>query len=228
MPKRNWVRLPTGWIEDGGLKSFTWRNRGIDSLAALMVLIAIAHRADQTTGEVRVTYNDLVLATGLSRTSVAAGLGKLEGRYIEKRSQSVYSLVDFSPQGGWAVLPYERLYNPRGQIAFFKELKKRKAIELNALKLYPLFVARRDRDTNQAHISYDKIEDYTGIARDDIKPAISFLLHAAMIYYEPVQSVAHSGRISHAYRIIGYDSFRNPATTGSADRLFGMPVEENT
>jgi hypothetical protein len=227
MAKRNWVRLPTGWIEDGGLKSFTWRDRGIDSLAALMLLIAIAHRADQATGEVRVTYNDLVLATGLSRTSVAAGLGKLEGRLIEKHSQSMYSLTAFDPHGGWAILPYERLYTPRGQIKFFQDLKKRKAIELNALKLYLLFVARRDRDTNQAHISYDKIEAYTGIARDDIKPAISFLLHAGMIYYEPVQSLAHSGRLSHAYRIIGYDSYRNPATTGSAGRLFGVAIDED-
>ena len=45
--------------------------------------------------------------------------------------------------------------------------------ELHALKLYYLFARRRSNETNMAHLSYDKIEEYAGIERHRIKPAIA-------------------------------------------------------
>jgi hypothetical protein len=47
--------------------------------------------------------------------------------------------------------------------------------ELHALKLYYLFARRRSNQTNMAHLSYDTIEEFTGIERTRIRRAISFL-----------------------------------------------------
>jgi len=33
---RKWVKLPSRWIENGGLKKFLWKNGGSDNTAAPM------------------------------------------------------------------------------------------------------------------------------------------------------------------------------------------------
>jgi hypothetical protein len=66
---RDWARLPSRWIENGGLKNFKWRRDGEGSanVAALMMLAVIAHHADQS-GAATLTYDDLSdLLGGLSR-----------------------------------------------------------------------------------------------------------------------------------------------------------------
>jgi hypothetical protein len=49
MAMRDWVRLPSRWIEDGGLSDLEWgvgKPSGSDYTAALMVLAPLAHHAD--------------------------------------------------------------------------------------------------------------------------------------------------------------------------------------
>lgn len=61
MKKREWVRLPSKWIEDGGLKQLQWTNSeasGSNNIAALMVLAPIAHHADDE-GMAICTYDRL-------------------------------------------------------------------------------------------------------------------------------------------------------------------------
>ena len=53
---REWVRLPSTWIEAGGLREFRWRPGGADNVAALLALSVIAHNADDT-GTARATSN---------------------------------------------------------------------------------------------------------------------------------------------------------------------------
>ena len=67
MRMRDWVRLPSRWIEDGGLQELHWTKSGAsgsDNAAALMVLAPIAHVADDD-GVATCTYDRLTLATGL-------------------------------------------------------------------------------------------------------------------------------------------------------------------
>jgi hypothetical protein len=76
MRLQDWVRLPSRWIEDGGLQDLQWAGSpasGSDNAAALMVLAPIAHVADEK-GVATCTYDRLTLATGLSRAKVANGL----------------------------------------------------------------------------------------------------------------------------------------------------------
>src|ERR1035438_4065606 len=70
----------------------------------------------------------------------------------------------------------------------FDDFRLRNATELNALKLFFLFVAQRGRDTNMANIGYDKIEEYTAIDRSKIKAAISRLVTIPLVYVEQVPS----------------------------------------
>jgi hypothetical protein len=216
MALKEWVRLPTDWIQERGLRGFRWaKGEGSDQAAALMALMPIAHHADEDTGAAKLTYQQLEICTGLSRTKIAAGLRVLTGRGLIERSgaqQNHFQLVGYTKAGGWGKLPTKRLYNKSQSIAFFDEIKLRKPAELHALKLYYLFVARRDNDTNLANISYDAIEDYTGIERNAIKPALSLLAANALVHIEHVPSKIYG--FANAYRLAHLETHRNMGTTG--------------
>ena len=59
-----------------------------------------------------------------------------------------------NPTGGWAKLPYKSMYSA-STIAAFTDFQLRRVAELDALKLFFLFVARRDRENNVANIGYE-------------------------------------------------------------------------
>ena len=53
-----WTKLPSRWIEDGGLEAFRWtQGKGADNLAALMGLTVISHHVDPDSGVARLTYD---------------------------------------------------------------------------------------------------------------------------------------------------------------------------
>jgi hypothetical protein len=179
MVTRRWVRLPTAWITDGGLATMIWKSGGdgSDNTAALMALTAIAHLADDQTGIARATYDDLCEVTGLSRVKLSNGLQILESADVLKMNpegRSTYKLVGYDLNGGWAMFPAKSMYSG-GKIAAFEDFKLRRRTELHALKLFFLFVAYRDRNSNLTNIGYDKIEKYAGVKRERIKAAISLL-----------------------------------------------------
>lgn len=215
----DWVRLPTQWVQDGGLKELRWdAGQGADNVAALMVLIALAHRAEANSGEGYATYDDLMRATGLSRAKIAKGLDVLTTRNLVSRGargRSSFDLVDYDLSRGWAKLPARPLYCGE-RIMAFADFHLRKAAELNALKLYLLFIARRDNGTNLAQISYDKISAYTGLDRNRIKQALTLLAIGNLVHVERVPSDANHFAVSNAYRITHIDSYAHMGTRGRA------------
>jgi hypothetical protein len=218
MALREWVRLPTDWIiQEGGLRRFRWaQDTGSNNIAALMSLAVIAHHAEDESGNARVTYDTFCTATSLSRAKIAGGLAVLEKLEIVSRNElgrSGYGLANYRLQGGWGKLPADGLY--RGdRIDAFEAFHLRRAVELNALKIYFLVVAARNNKTNVAHIGYEKISEHTGIAGNKIKPAISFLAVLSLVYVEQVPSKQSEYGISHAYRLAHLDSYRHMGTTG--------------
>jgi len=218
MKPTDWVRLPSGWIGADGLKEFKWAHggRGADQLASLMTLIVIAHTVDPETGICRMTYNDLTKRACLSRAKVAKALKWLQERQLitrpADRGRSVIGLANYD-QVPWAKLPFRGMYE-EGRIRAFDEFKLRNVIELDALKLFLLFAQRRDQSTNLAIIGYDKIEEYTGIARVRIKSAISFLVSHRLIHVEQIPSRQTDFGISHAYRLVGVDPRIHMGTRG--------------
>ena len=213
----DWVRLPSEWIQKKGLRQLQWTGdrQGSDNTAALMALAAIAHRADNQTGDARLTYDQLCKATGLSRGKLSDGLDVLERIKVVERSpngRSTFRLTNFGKESPWAKLPAKRLYSA-GRIFPFDDFKLRSAAELNALKLYFLFAARRGQDTNMANISFDKIEEYADINRRHIKAGTSVLAALGLVYVEHLPSTNDYG-VANAYRLAGLDPYVHMGTRG--------------
>jgi predicted transcriptional regulator len=218
MALREWVRLPTDWIiQEGGLRQLRWtKENGSDNVAALMSLAVIAHHAEDDSGSSKLTYDTMCMATGLSRAKVSGGLTVLEKLNIVSRNtpgRSTYRLINYRTQGGWGKLPASGLYRGN-QIEAFEVFHLRKAVELNALKLYFLFVAARNSATNLARIGYDKIHDHTGVAPNKIRHSLSLLAAVGLVFVEHVPSKQSEFGISNAYRLAHVDSYKHMGTTG--------------
>jgi len=218
MKLRKWVRLPSNWILQKGLTVLHWDGdgRGSDNTAALMTLIAIAHHASPESGVASLTYDALCSVTSLSRAKLSNGLDVLEHISVVERTpegRSSYKLSKFSLDGGWAMLPAESMYSS-SRISAFDHFHLRNATELNALKLFLLFVGQRGRDTNMANIGYDKIVEYTAIDRSTIKAAISRLAAITLVYVEQVPSRKNELGFANAYRIVGLNPYKHMGTMG--------------
>ena len=143
------------------------------------------HVADDD-GVATCTYDKLTLASGLSRTKVANGLSVLASLGVIERQpagRSTLQLSNFGNGHSWSKLPARKLYSG-GRIVAFQHFTLRSMSELHALKLYYLIARRRSNETNMAHLSYDKIEEYAAIERHRIKAAISVLLNAGLAHVE--------------------------------------------
>jgi hypothetical protein len=221
----DWVKLPSAWINERGLSSFKWAHggAGADQIAALMILTVITHDADRDSGRARVTYEDFCARTDLSRAKVSNGLSVLGDRGLVERpaeaGQSVFQLANFSPGGGWAKFPAKSMYAGE-RIRAFADFRLRKVVELDALKLFFLMVARRDNRTNLANISYPTIEQYSGIPNVRIKSAISYLASHSLVYVDQIPSRSSEHGVANAYRIVGIDSRNHMGTRGR--EAFGL------
>ncbi len=217
---KDWVRLPSEWILHGGLKEMKWESgQGSGNTAALMVLTAIAHHSDDY-GLAKLTYEKLTDITTLSRDKVSEGLDILEKLKIidrQPRGRSTYQLTEYRVEEGWVKLPARNLYSSESIIAF-RELRLRRAVELYALKLFFLFLAMRDRKTNIASIGYDKISEYSGVKRNFIKSAISFLTLHQLVYVEPQTRQSNDQGIYNAYRIVHLEPYNHVGTKGYRER----------
>jgi hypothetical protein len=220
---RDWVKLPNVWIEDGGLRDFQWkRGRGANELAALMVLAVIGHHADPEEGIAQLTYDHLQWKAALSRAKIAAGLKILGEREIVEprpKGRGSYRLAGYDPHKGWAKLPARGLYR-NGSVAAFDHFNLRRPAKLNALKLYFLFASRRDRKTNMAKISYEKIEEFAGVPRNRIREALSVLAANGLVHIEHAASQIYEHGVANAYRLAHLDGSRHMGTTGR--RLEGL------
>src|SRR5439155_16829213 len=123
-------------------------------------------------------------------------------------ARSTYKLANYNAAGGWAKFPSKSMYSS-GTIAAFTDFQLRRVAELDALKLFFLMVARRDRQMNFASIGYEKIEEYTDIRRVRIKTAISFLASRSLLYVERLPSTVSPEGVSNAYRFVGVEPYKH-------------------
>lgn len=216
--KRNfpeWVKMPIKWINDGKLKSLKWtKEEGSKNESALIVLMVMFHCMDNETGIVSLTYEELLTKTNLSRSMVASAidilckLGLIQKNF-EKRS--VYKIIEFNPKEKWAKLPAKKMYFNEG-VKGFSDFTKRNKIELDAIKLYFLFIFGRDRNENICWISYDKIQEKIDLKRENIKKAISILCINHLIVVD--QKRTEKNLIKQGYRIVGISDYTHSGTLG--------------
>lgn len=193
------------------LKQMKLRAYGVaDQVAAMMLYIVFVHRANTKItidrpilGECSLTYSHLGEITGLSRAKISAGIKLLDKIGLigvnrdERNDKYIVSNYPADGESGWAKLPAKGLCKEldRGKksgdndgeipkylkIDVFHKFKLRSKAEANALKLYLLIIAFRSEKTNSANIGYDKISEYMGILRKDIRTAISCKLENVTI-----------------------------------------------
>jgi DNA-binding transcriptional ArsR family regulator len=210
------VRLPNRWIEDHGLHAFGWKDHGSSNLAALMVLAVIAHHIDPETGVARLTYSEISEKASLSRAMVSAGLTRLRERKLvldEPKGRSTVGLAEYDPKQGWAMMPAAGLYH-NGEVAGFRPFRLRRRTELDAMKLYFLFVSRRSRQQNMALLSYEKIEFYSAVPRSLIRDATSLLSANGLIRIEHLSSEVNEHATSNGYRISYLEPRQHMGTSG--------------
>lgn len=211
-----WVKLPSGWIEGSGLRRFTAKSDMADEIAALMLLLVIAHRSSVADGTSRITYDALKMATGISRAKIANGLDLLGERQIvhrEPEGRSTFQLANFpSSGGGWCQLPAKRLYGVTGVVAALRDFRLRRVAEMDALKAYFLIAARRDASENRAHLTYEQINNYAGIPEGRIKSAISLLAVNSLVVVDQFPSKNDPMRTAFAYRLVGLEPRKHQAT----------------
>jgi hypothetical protein len=138
----------------------------------------------------------------------------------------MYELANYDPAAGWAKLPARTRYRDDRIIAFH-DCHLRNPTELEALKLFYLFIARRDRSTNVANISYDKITEFAGVPRQRIKPAISWLINHSLVNVESVRSFDGPLNRANVYRIVGIEPFNHRGTRGRMDDTDPTPPAES-
>ncbi len=218
---QEFTKLPSGWIEAGGLRDFRWGGEeGSDNLAALMALTVIAHHIAPENGVARLTYDELTEKASLSRAKIAAGLKILKWRNIvapEPEGRSTYQLVGYSQTEGWAMFPAKGLYDHHGVVAAFTEFRLRRRAELDAMKLYFLFAARRSRQLNLAKISYPKIEEFSGVSENYIRAALTVLGANGLIHVDRMRSAQSETGVANGYRLTQLYPRQHMGTVGRRD-----------
>jgi DNA-binding Lrp family transcriptional regulator len=241
MRMAEWVIIPTIWILDKELlvlKRFRWQGPEKSGfVAALMTYIAIAHYAvSSPTGNMEepgmatLSFSDLSRITNLSRAKVAEAIRILELHDLIKRVRvqktNIYKITGYNPERYWAKLPAKKMYDEQlNEILPFKHFKLRQKTELNALKIFFLLVALRDRKTNHANPSYDKISEYTGVQKGEIRSALSLLVTLEMIHVDKGLSLVGPENIFNMYRVVGIENYRHRGTMNS-DQTAG--IDENS
>ncbi len=169
----------------------------------------------------RATYDDLMIATGISRTKISDGLDILAKRNLIVRGpegRSTFGLTNYGEEHRWAGLPAKPLYDPHWSIPMFEDFHLRKPAELDAVKLYLAFAARRDTGQNVTRMTYNHISDYAGIKLGRIKRALGILNINGLITVESYERMDGLPGTSHGYRLAHLYPTLHAGTTGRATR----------
>lgn len=225
---KEWVRMPSYWVKDQEsllLRNFKWSGPSkSDQIAALMLFVVLNHHANDITttsfkelGLCALTYSQLSEISGLSRAKVAGGLRILKDHKLISQvgngRNNIYKIANFGTQGGWSKLPAKKLYSSDlKKINSFYKFNLRSKNELNALKTYFLIIALRNNEINYAQISYDKISQYTGINRSEIRSAISLLINLGLVHVDVGSSMVNQELTTNMYRPCYLEPYKHRGT----------------
>ncbi len=221
--------MPSFWIRGEGypLRELRWNgSEKSDQIAALMIYIALVHHANTEStvkmpdlGTCDLTYTEIANITNLSRAKVSGGLKILLQmgliHKVSKGRNNIYQITNYGSVGGWAKLPFRGLYaKDFSRILAFDHFKLRTKNELNALKIYLVIISFRTNSTNYAQLSYDKISEYTGILRNDIRSAISLLVNINLVQVDIGNSEINKFSTVNLYRPCHLETYKHRGTVG--------------
>jgi DNA-binding transcriptional ArsR family regulator len=227
-----WLRMPTAWItriDSQKLHSLKWiGEHKSDYTASLMVYIALIHHTNDKVnkdfsepGYCKLTYSVIGELTSLSRSKISRGLNILYDLGLVSKSadgkNSCYQMIGYNLYRDWGKIPAKGLYSSRdNRIKAFKYFTLRNKTELNALKIYLVIIAFRSNKDNYATIGYQKLVEYSGIQRNDIKSALSLLTTLNLIQVDSVNSQLNEFSTCNTYRLCFLEVYRHKGTTGKA------------
>jgi hypothetical protein len=178
-----------------GLSHFSWTHEKGAATAAILVLFALAiisNRVQRMNGLrtndlVRATYDQIREVAPLSRKLLARAIELLravEAIRVERlKNANTDALIGLGEPGKFCLLPQQHLCNRFDHMQrlnhFFEHIKKRGS--LHALKLYMLLLSLRENTSKVARCSYERIEDYTQLRREEISTAIQLLVATGLI-----------------------------------------------
>jgi DNA-binding transcriptional ArsR family regulator len=213
----DWIKIPAEPINKGSLKLLSANAIG-QSIAALKTYTALLGTTDNERTSVtyctsKVTLGDLETITGLSRSMVVSGINRLielglisAERQRGKTNTYTITLYDTTP---WGKIPFYNFLHERGP-RLLCDFRPRGKLYLNALKIYLFLSVSVDRRTQLACRTYDKIEEKTGVRRNDIHRALSILIEFKMIKLRIVANQTEE-HLPNSYEICGIN---NLAKTG--------------
>lgn len=201
-----WIKVPGVPIIDGVLKNLSGIKVG-DSIAALKTYIAMLSETDNKLdsgiyGTAQTTIEKLEDITGLSRALVVRGIDTLVAieLLMAKRQRgrtNTYTLRSYG-DNPWGKIPWSNF----AQFHQLHNFKPRGKINLNALKIYLFLSVSVDRATGMACRTYVKIEEKTGVRRNDIQRALAVLIEYQLISMHIIPS-DQKANLPHSYKIVG-------------------------
>lgn len=213
-----WVKMPSRWVLDSSnpvLCQLRWMGpRKSDQISALIIYMVLVHHANDElvaqysgVGWCALTYTRLEEITGMSRSKISGGLRVLRDIGLVDISRcgtsNFYHVADYGQYSGWAKLPARPMYSKDMKRApVFHEFYLRSRNELNALKVFFLVVALRDNMKNYATVSYERICDYTGLRRNDVRPALSLLVNKALVHVDSFPTGMNEFSSANTYRLV--------------------------
>ena len=187
-----WHALPSEPIK-AALPALRWQaendvppSAGIAALMLYVTLNFVARKALADDGEEGVvaeaTYPELSEMTNLSRSLIASGLKRLVALNLITVSGSAQKRRYWitGPHTRWFKLPCQAIVK-QGVVRPFKAFTLRSKHELHALKLYLYLATCRDNKNRFSMVSYETINERTGISERDIRRAISLLINSGLL-----------------------------------------------
>ena len=241
-----WKPMPSKWMLDeaSGLKNFSWKEgKGAENAIALMVFYVMCLyspiRDDPVSGlaagTTDITYKELVRVTGKSEPMVSRGISLLleVGLISVKKNERdgrgcVYTINNLDTgtheKGGmpWCKIPSRKLARKGFFDNIFGDFSLRKKSSLHALKIFFLLLKVRSNNRNYAQITYDNMSSQLGIAKADIRTALTLLIHTDLIHVDKSFVKAEQKYKNNIYWIMGIDQHRHGGTLPRSDD--GYPV----
>ena len=193
MSTAKWSKMPCSWQTS---KDVHEKIRGAPAgvaIAALKLYIGLCLKANfaprkglPETGCVRRSIEQLCALVGLSKPMVIAGLKMLVAlEVIEPRGgrPATYHITEYETAKYWTKLPRDHLYDGGlgAKMPLLDSLPNRSKATVHALQMYLYLASVRNRDSNKAMVTYERMSEVLGFGRNDISRAISSLVSAELI-----------------------------------------------
>lgn len=228
-----WAKMPSAWISERmGLRAFKAGDPG-RSIAALKlyltILAEVRHgEGSEGLGRATLSYTQLENLADLSRSMIRPGLDLLASLKMlsveagDGRTHR-YVIADYPPpgEGGWRQIPIGHLR----RAGFFKRISARSKGDLAALKLYLVLATFRDGKSGETSLSYERIDHYTDVRRNDISRGISRLVDLDAVRVRSGRDSAdHANQGYNRYELLGLQRNRTVAGSGwaAAESMPGM------